>query len=460
MTSASPAATLRRDLRALNADGGFCSFVIGVGETYIPAFAVAVGFGSLAVGMIATVPMLTGAMLQLAAPHGLVRLGSLRRWVVACVTVQALSFLPLVLAAGTGYAPAWLVYLAATAYWASGMSAGGAWNMWITQIIPQRIRSTFFGKRNFLCQLCTLGGLLLGGLTLQAAEHRGQALPAFAVLFTLAFLGRLTSSRCVAAQSEPADSLHAYRLVRLPELLHRLRTGSEMRFIVYLVTMQTASQLATPYFTPFMLIELKLSYAHYMALIAVSFVAKGLASPYLGRIAFRYGPRRLLWIGGIGIVPLAIGWMASPSFAYLLMLQTAAGVFWGAHELASLFLTFEAIRPEERTSVLALYNLLNAMATAGGAVLGGHILRGFGDDWQAYFILFALSTVCRGGVLLTLLRTPIPELTPRPMAVSVEAVRPALGSIDRPILSSLEEPPSVDMPPPERRENGLPRPPT
>lgn len=438
MTPTSSSSTLRRDLRALNADGGFSSFVIGIGETYIPAFALAVGFGSLGAGLIATVPMLAGAFLQLAAPHGVVRLGSLRRWVVACVTVQALSFVPLIIAAWTRQAPAWLVYLAATAYWASGMSAGGAWNMWITQIVPPRIRSTFFGKRNFLCQLCTLGGLLLGGLTLQAAEAHGQAVPAFAALFLMAFLGRLTSSRCVAAQSEPANSLQTYRLVRLPELLQRLRTGSEMRFIIYLVTMQTASQLATPYFTPFMLNELKLSYAHYMTLIAVSFIAKGLASPYLGRIAFQYGPRRLLWIGGIGIVPLAIGWMASPSFAYLIVLQTAAGAFWGAHELASLFLTFEAIRPEERTSVLSLYNLLNSLATAGGAVLGGLILTGLGDDWEAYFILFALSTICRGGVLLTLIRTPIPMLAPRPMAVSVEAVRPALGSIERPILSSLD----------------------
>ena len=102
--------------------------MVGMGETYLPAFVLAVGLGELASGLIAAVPMLGGAVLQLLAPLGVRRLGSLRKWVILCAAAQALTFVPLVLAAVTGYAPTWFVFVVATWYWASGMATGPAWN--------------------------------------------------------------------------------------------------------------------------------------------------------------------------------------------------------------------------------------------------------------------------------------------------------------------------------------------
>ena len=48
---------VERDLRSMIGDGIAFSAMVGLGETYVPAFALAAGHGDLAAGLVATLPM-------------------------------------------------------------------------------------------------------------------------------------------------------------------------------------------------------------------------------------------------------------------------------------------------------------------------------------------------------------------------------------------------------------------
>src|SRR6185436_2615670 len=102
---------------------------------------------AVAGGLVASVPLLGGALLQLASPWGVRRIGSYRRWVVACVAAQALCYVPLALAALRGAAPTAAIYLVAMLYWAAGMAAGPAWNAWVGCIVPDRLRAPYWAGR-------------------------------------------------------------------------------------------------------------------------------------------------------------------------------------------------------------------------------------------------------------------------------------------------------------------------
>ena len=86
---------LRRNLKAINADGFSFSIMVGIAETYLPAFMLARGFGELSAALIATLPVLLGSLLQLCAPLLLVWLGAYRRFVVTVAALQAGSVLVL-----------------------------------------------------------------------------------------------------------------------------------------------------------------------------------------------------------------------------------------------------------------------------------------------------------------------------------------------------------------------------
>lgn len=419
-------------------DGAAWSVMVGMGESYLPAFALAAGLGEVAAGLVATLPLVAGAVLQLVSPAAVRRLGSHKRWVVLCAACQGLAFLPLAIGAFNGTAAAWLVFGMAAIYWGAGLATGPAWNTWAGTLVPDNIRTGFFARRTRFSQIGTLAGFVAGGCTLQFAKSWTTSIAPFAVLFLGAAIARSISAAFLSRQSEPEPPDHNHRKVSWRDLIGRSRGRADGPLLIYLFAVQAAAQFAGPYFTPFMLKQIQFSYLEYVLLIGISFGAKALALPALGRLARRIGARQLLWIGGLGIVPVAGFWLISTNFAFLIFVQVAAGLAWAAYELAMFLLFFEAIPEKERTSVLTIYNVGNAIATAVGAILGGCVLWTIGKSPETYLAIFGLSSVGRLVALALLWRVPpIDSRSAILPARRILSLRPQVGSVDRPILASL-----------------------
>jgi len=398
-------AQLRRDLRAIVGDGVAFSVMVGAGEAYIPAFALAAGLGEITAGLVATLPMLVGAAFQLVTPWAVRRLGSSRRWVVLCASAQAASFVPLVIAALTGRLSRPVLFFAAALYWGFGMATGPAWNTWVTQIVPRPIRSRFFAARSRWSQVAVLAGLIAGGLALQAGSASERPLAIFAALFGTALLARAVSSRFLASQSEPGGEPPA-RLRLSPGAFWAIfRDPAHGRLLFYMIWVQLAVQISAPYFTPFMLGPLKLSYAEYAVLVGTPFLSRIVALPALGSLAHRSGSRRVLWIGSLCIVPLPSLWLVSQQFAWLLVVQVGSGIAWGAYELATLLVFFEHIDERARTSVLSMFNLASALAVVLGAGCGSLLFRWLGPELPGYAVLFLVSSSLRIAGLVYLRRS-------------------------------------------------------
>jgi MFS family permease len=179
------------------------------------------------------------------------------------------------------------------------------------------------------------------------------------------------------------------------------------------------------------------------------------------------GARRLLWIGGISIVPIAGLWVfidlmnfwqtslhlnlgftqldvpITSQFLYIALVQLISGIVWAAYELAMLLMFFEAIPRHDRAGVLTFYNFGNAAALVVGSLIGATILQLCGEAYWAYLVLFGLSSVARLITVPLLLRTPDRHVeVVHPPAIRVIAVRPDDGSVDRPILPSLADSPA------------------
>lgn len=430
---------LRRDLRASVGDGAAFGGMVGFGETYLPAFVLAVGLGELTAGLVASVPLVAGGVMQMISPAGIRRAGSYRRWVVGCAVLQALSFVPLFVAATLGAINGPAVLLIAAVYWAAGLATGPAWNTWIGAIVPPAIRARFFALRTRTSQATLFLGLIAGGIFLQLAETANRVLAAYALLFALAGGCRLVSAWLLSRQSEPPAMARRMRLVPWPVLLRDMGRAGGGRLLAYLVAVQAAVQFAGPYFTPFMLRELRLNYFEYVGLLSVAFLAKTLALTYWGRVAHRIGALRLLWIGGLGITPLGAGWLVSRDLGWLLVLQVVGGAVWAAYELAFFLLFFESIAEEERTSLLTFYNLLNTLAWVGGSLAGGAVLYFSGTSYDSYLWIFGLSSLGRCLALVLLARLPKMEVEADPMALRPVAVRPNSAGLDAPVLPSLPD---------------------
>ncbi|MEZ6126594.1 MAG: MFS transporter [Planctomycetaceae bacterium] len=437
---------LRRNLRCMNGDGLSFSVMVGAGETYLPAFALALGKSELISGLIATVPMLAGALLQLVSPRAVRWFGSYRRWIVLCSALQGLVFLPLSIAAWVGAIPSELLFLFAAAYWAFGMATGPAWNTWVEALVPKRIRSPFFACRSRLCQFGILTGLLAAGWGLHYGRSVDLELPVFAAMFLVAGTARLVSAGFLFLQTEVSPAaVEAHVAARRspapvsPEVLAESRQWQN-RLISYLLLIQLGVQISGPFFASYILEHLDFSYAEYVSLLAVAFLVRIAVLPAMGRLAHTYGARRLLWVGALGIWPLSGLWLVSGNFWYLIGLQMFSGCVWAAHELAMLLLFFDSIPVTERTRVLSRFNLANAGAMAGGTAIGAMALGFLGEQTETYLLLFAASSIARLVPVALLAQLPQRVVRNFPLAVRTIAVRLSSGTIDRPILADMEEP--------------------
>lgn len=431
---------LRANLRAIYLDGVAYSLMVGMGETYIPAFAVALGLSSVLSGLVATLPMLAGALLQLFSTRIVERLGSHRRFVILCVGVQAASFLPLVVAALLGHVPAALLYLFAALYWAAGMAANPAWNVWVQTLVPRRMRIHYFAVRSRALHIANFVGMFCAGWILDAgvreridpAGDAGTPLYGFAIIFAFAALWRSLSTAMLARQTEPVPMPPRMRRVAPMEVVRRFRHGRDGRLLAYMFAVQFAWQVASPYFTPYMLGPLRFSYAEYMQMQAAAVFVKFVSLPMHGWIARRFGVRALLWVGGIGIVPTVLPWLFSENYGVLLAGQLVSGVAWSAYELATFLLFFDAIDPSERTSVLSTYNLGHALATAIGSLAGGFLLHA--GDATAFRVVFATSCALRLATIFLLRRVEPGPVGPNAIARGAVAVLPSDAPAERPLL--------------------------
>lgn len=427
---------LRHNLRAIWVDGIAFSVMVGMGETYIPAFALALGLPDVLSGLVATLPMLCGSLVQLVAAAWIRRVGSLKRWAVVCAGLQAASFVPLVVAALVGSMPAVLLYVAAAWYWATGLATGPAWNAWVDTLIPPRLRVHYFARRWRVLHVSVLGGVFAAGFVLDVLARSPRPLYGFALIFSFAALARALSTFTQARQTEPIPIPHGMTRVGWRELARRFRHGNDGRLIAYMMALQFSVQTASPFFTAYMLGPLHLSYATYMVLVSASVLGKFASLPLHGWIAKRYGVRVLLWVAGLSVVPSSMLWVIVDDVPFLFVAQLYSGAAWAAYELATFLSFFETIPPRERVSVLTRFNVTNSTATFAGSVCGGVVLAELGGDANAFIALFAISCALRLATVLLLRRIQPLPFHGIPLTTDPVAVRPGSGAFEQPIATA------------------------
>ena len=249
------------------------SIMVGAGESYLPAYALALGYSDVAAGVLTSLPLITGAFLQLFTPTIIQRTRKPKRWMVLSAAMQAMVFLPLIYFETHQKPNFWILILIFTLYWTSGFSINPYWTHWMNNLVPDEIKNQYFSLRSRVAQLGVLIGLVGGGLSLHYKVEIGPFSGFFTVLFLMAFICRIISS-VVLSQKEYVvewDSNVVEEKVSFKEYFKFLTSGSDAsRFILGLFPFYACVYISAPFVSPFLLSQVKMDYSDYMgALIAL-----------------------------------------------------------------------------------------------------------------------------------------------------------------------------------------------
>jgi predicted MFS family arabinose efflux permease len=305
-------------------------------------------------------------------------------------------------------------------------------------LVPLPRRGTYFAHRTRWIHTATFFGLLAGGVVLQSLEPEatlGEISPApgFACIFAVAGLFRVASAMVLLRSPEPR-----FQGLSTPEkslqFFRTARGSNAWRLVIGAAVFHIGVYTAAPYFTPFMLKELGISYLAYMAVLGCQTVIKVFTMPLWGRLVDRKGARAAFQLGALfsALIPLPFLWVGN--VPGLLLAYLFAGFAWGGYEVALFALMLESSRKRVRPLLFSVQMLCNGVGQVSGSMFGAGLL-----DATGYRLLFLVSFGLRMAVALTmswLVRDLQPAVPGRrePLLLRIIGYRPSGGFNHRPIL--------------------------
>ncbi len=413
--------------------------MVGVSESYLGALAVELGHDDTEIAMLATVPLVIGAVAQLSSPALQRMVGSRRRFVVAGAMLQALLHLGLFAIAMHGERAFAALLIVKSAYWAAGMSINPAWNVWIGAVTETIDRNRWLARRTGIVSAALLAAYLGAGGLLQLGTSMGLGLGAFAGLHGVALVARIVSALLFAGHADvplPARERGDTRR-RMRSALRSARGGT----IGLQVAFMFGAGVAIPLFAPYMLRVMGMSLGAYAVLTGIAMLAKALLTPVAGRYVARVGLRPALLSSMLAISAIAAIWTATSNYLVLCLAQVISGVAWSVVELTLMQLLLDEAEPDARTERFAVSASLTSVALLFGGLVGARVVAIAGT----YHAAFALSSALRALPVLIVLRlriVPVAALRRvffRPVSARVDG-----GQVRVPIVTDLEAPSQPD----------------
>lgn len=412
VTSSDP--VVERSLRHSLKDAGAFAVMIGIGETYLSAFALFLKATTPQIGLLAALPPLLASMIQLFSAW-LGRLTGRRKEILLTgASIQGIAWIPLVVLPLLFPEHAATLMIACVVLYQCGAHlATPQWGSLMGDIVPVRKRGRFFALRTRIVSLITFVSLTLGGLGLQYFSSKGQTLRGFLVLFGIAILARFVSVYHLSRMHDPSGSVAALEMPVGKGWWHRLRKSNAVRFSVFFALTQFSVAIASPFFTVYMLRDLKFSYFAFMTNSGVAIVAQFLTLNQWGRVSDVFGNRRILATTGMMIPLMPLLWTLSTDYWYLLLVQAISGFTWAGFTLSAGNFVYDLIARDRRATYLAIHNMLASAGIFAGALLGGYLgsvlptgISAFGHTfrWLSPLLgVFVISTIVRAIIVMILI---------------------------------------------------------
>lgn len=392
-------------------DAAAYAVMMGIGETYLSAFALFLKASTPQIGLLASLPPLLGSFSQLLSAW-LGRLTGQRKPIILVgAGLQALAWLPIVvlpLLFPSAAVP--LLIVSVIIYHCGAHLAAPQWASLMGDLVPIKRRGRFFARRTRVVSLVTFVSLATGGLILHAATEAGSTLAGFVSLFAIAMCARGVSTYHLARMHDDGGHVAALKLPLKQAWWRQLGQSNFVRFSLFYASMQFAVAIASPFFAVYMLRDLQFSYAQFMANTGMSVLAQFLTLTQWGRISDVFGNRRVLSVTGLMLPLMPLLWTVSSNMWYLLFVQMLSGLSWAGFTLGASNFLYDLVAREKRATYLAIHNVLSSTGLFCGAILGGYLgfvlaerddLFGNVLPWASPLLaVFAISAAVRATVLL------------------------------------------------------------
>ena len=314
-----------------------------------------------------------------------------------------------------------------------GSLAGVSWLAWMSDLVPENIRGSYFGKRNMIASACGMVIVLLGGKFITIWEGRFSEQNPFG--FILLFIAGLA-----------AGLLAVWFLSRIPETGQSAqKQGEEFSFSVFFKPLKDknflslilfvsawmfAIQIAAPFYGVFMIEHLKIDFSNITIFGTFATLATLLMMKIWGPMSDKLGNKPIIIVSGWILILIPFVWiLALPGKYYLPVLAAhiLSGAFMAGAALSQFNILIKLTPQQGRSVYLALFAAITGLAGAVAPIVGGSLskmLSGINFTVFAYTVsnlhfIFLISAALQALTIFFILKVKEPAAA-TPVAVIMQ----------------------------------------
>ncbi|MDB4349751.1 MFS transporter [Omnitrophica bacterium] len=314
-----------------------------------------------------------------------------------------------------------------------GSLSGVAWLAWMSDLVPENIRGTYFGKRNMIASACGMVVILLGGKFITVWERSfSETNPyGFIILFALGLLAGLVATWFLSGipEARGPDKKEGAGF-NLSVFLQPLKDRNFLTLILFVSAWMFAIQIAAPFYGVFMIENLKVDFTAITIFGTFATFATLLMMKIWGPISDKLGNKPVIIVSGLVLAIVPFIWvLALPGNYYLAVLAAhiLSGAFMAGAALSQFNILIKLSPAQGRSVYLALFAAITGLAGALAPIVGGSlskILEGFSLTVLAYnvsnlHVVFIISSLLQILTIFFILKVREPAAS-TPVAVIMQ----------------------------------------
>lgn len=351
------------------------------GGAFVVAMALMLGASNLQLGFIASLPTLVN-LFQLISIW-LVRRYNNRRAITVIFSFLArfplviIGLFPLLFPQHTTIE---LIIPILFFYYFSGAIAGASWNSWMKDLVPEKELGGYFAKRSSYMQTVNviLSLLLAVGLDYLRGHRPELEMDAYGWMFVAAGVIGLSGAVILSKTPEPQSFLSKENLFSM--LRRPLKDGNFRKLLIFNSAWVFAVNIASPFFTVFMMKSMGLGLSYIIGLTILSQVSSILTIRLWGLFADRYSNKTIIAIGAPIYILCLVAWcfvgiysQLWPNLALLALIHILMGFSNAGINLSLTNIGLKLAPQADAIVYLSAKNVITAIFSALAPLLGGSL---------------------------------------------------------------------------------------
>lgn len=408
----------RQGMLVANVEGMYATiYLILVSGAFLTGYALYLGMNDFHIGLLGAIPAVSNVPAIFSA-YWAERIGSRKRIIIPAVTFSRFLWIPLLILPFVFESNTAKVWIFLLIYLVSSLSAGicnNIWQSWVSDIVPEKIRGRFWGRRNSILSLASIVTLLIGGFVLDAFKWGGLELYGYITLFGIAVIFAGLSSYMLKKQSEPImEPLESHNL--LENILKPFRDSEYRKVVLGFSIFNFALGIGGAFYAAYMLEFLEMTYTEISLFTIYSLVVGIFFNLFWGKVMDKVGLKPVLLITLVIIFFLPLLWTICLTTGNWLqwIIWALVAIGWSGFNLSAFNLPFSLSPKQGRSYYLGVLHICSGAMFFVSSVIAGIVAeRLAGMDFAFhgiriihYHFLFITSSVglLAAGLLLMRVR--------------------------------------------------------